>query len=159
MGKRGPKPTPTRLKKLAGITRADRLNEHEPEPPSGLPEAPTHLDKLALEEWHRIVPLLDEMGVLTRIDGAALSVYCDAHSRWLRARAELVKHGMLVKTKAGFKLNPAVSVINASLRTMQRCLAEFGCTPSSRSTLHVGGKGKDKAAGESPWAKAIKLSG
>lgn len=158
MAKRGPKPKPTHLKKLAGV-RADRINHAEPKTPPGLPEAPAHLEKLALEEWHRIVPLLQDMGVLTRIDGAALAIYCDCHARWLRARAELIKHGMLMRTKAGYKTNPAVSVITASLRTMTRLLAEFGCTPSSRSTIKASAPSNQATRPSSAWGNALKVTG
>jgi P27 family predicted phage terminase small subunit len=158
MAKRGPKPKPTALKKLAGVRR-DRISADEPIATPGLPEAPTHLDKLAIEEWNRLVPLLHEMGVLARIDGAALAIYCDCHSRWLRSRADLIKHGMLMRTKAGYKTNPAVSVITATLRTMTRLLAEFGCTPSSRSTIKTSGASSQTTKAQTAWGKALKITG
>lgn len=136
MAKRGRKPAPTALKKLAGV-RADRINGGEPPMAAGRPECPDHLDDDAREEWERIVPLLDEAGILARADGAALAIYCTTFSRWLRAKAEL-KYGLTVMTeKGGQKASPLISVVNQAEALMARLLAEFGATPSARSTLRL----------------------
>ena len=131
--KRGRKPKPTVLKVLGGC-RADRINSAEPAPAMIAPEPPDHLDRAALDEWNRLTPILMRMGVLSEADGAALALYCDAYSRWLRARRDVLERGTLIETRAGgYKLNPHMSVINSCRRLMKALLSEFGCTPSARS--------------------------
>jgi P27 family predicted phage terminase small subunit len=132
MGRRGPKPKPTALKVLSG-TRKDRINSNEPKPPPGLPEPPEHLDEVALAEWGRMVELLSGLGTLTTADGAALALYCTHYSTWVNANHTLRTEGATIKTdKGGEKTSPYVAIANASARAMERLLAEFGCTPSSR---------------------------
>ncbi len=133
---RGRKPKPTALKVLEG-TRSDRLNPAEPVPVPGLPECPEHLDEVAREEWARIVPQLDALGVLSRTDGSALALYCDAFSQWVQANEEIGGTGLIVYTeKGGVKANPAVAMARAARAQMHRLLVEFGCTPSSRTRVH-----------------------
>jgi P27 family predicted phage terminase small subunit len=135
--RRGRKPKPTVLKLLAG-SRADRINPAEPVPGLVAPEPPDHLDRAALDEWKRLTPILMEMGILSKADGAALALYCDAYSRWLRARMDVLKRGSIVETAAGtLKLNPHIYLINSSMRLMKELLVEFGCTPSARSRVSV----------------------
>jgi hypothetical protein len=51
MGRRGPRPEPSSLKLLKGNPGKRPLNEREPKPPAGAPEAPAHLDEEARREW------------------------------------------------------------------------------------------------------------
>lgn len=146
MAKRGPKPRPAALK-LAGGTPAPR-----PAAPAiaGRPECPGHLDAIARAEWDRIVPLLDEAGILARIDGAALAIYCATYSRWVRASAELdAPEGLVAYTeKGGVKQSPYVQIAAAAERDMARMLVEFGCTPSSRSRVATKAEGPKDAFAE-----------
>jgi len=135
MGRRGPAPTPTSQKLLKG-TRKDRLNSAEPQPSSSSPRPPDELDSLARKEWDRLVPILNRMRVLTEADGAALSLYCTTYSQFVDATQELKIHGMLIVTDSGsLKVNPLINVISQCRAMMLKCLAEFGCTPSSRSRI------------------------
>lgn len=145
---RGRKPKPTKLKLIDG-TRPDRINTAEPVATPGRPDPPTHLDQVALEEWHRLIPVLEGMQVLTVADGSALAIYCEAHSRARAAQADIEKRGLMIETryerknKAGevveeqtvVKLNPSTQVVNAANTVMLRVLTEFGLTPSSRSRI------------------------
>lgn len=146
MARRGRKPTPTHLKTLRG-TRKDRVNQHEPKVESACPAEPKHLDTIGRAEWRRIVPLLDRMGVLASVDGAALALYCDTYSRWYAARQEVDKRGLLVEVDMEYgtvlKLNPASAVMTSTTKTMIQLLTEFGCTPSSRSRVSVKDSRKD----------------
>ena len=144
---RGRKPQPTALKILKGVQN-DRINHSEPVPPSGKPEPPDHLDKLAVEEWERMCVLLKGMNLLSLADGPALTIYCECYSNWLRARHEIAKHGMLitvttelirkskvVATKTSLRANPAVNIKIQTSRLMKELLIEFGLTPSARSRI------------------------
>lgn len=131
----GPKPAPTTLKLLRG-SRADRIPEAEPTPPPGCPEPPEHLGEIARDEWSRIVPILEAMGVLSQADGTALAMYCQHYERWVAAEKGIRDEGTLsVSATGNIKLSPYIQLANASMAAMQKLLVEFGCTPSSRSRV------------------------
>lgn len=73
---RGPKPTPTALRRLQGNPGKRAGNHDEPVPPADLPTCPNHLNAPAREEWDRLASVLHEMGVVTLVDRAALAAYC-----------------------------------------------------------------------------------
>lgn len=139
---RGRKPTPTVLKIREGNPGKRSINEAEPTPPEGLPSCPDFLDAVAQEEWHRIASVLDEMGLLTKADRAALAAYCTAYSRWVAAEEQVAKYGTIVKSPdKGFPMkSPYLTVADQSMETMRKFLVEFGLTPSSRSRIKVMGK-------------------
>jgi len=158
---RGRKPKPTKLKILAG-TRPARINQNEPTPAPTRPEIPEHLDALARGEWDRLVPILERMGVLTEADGAALTLYCECYSKWLRARGEVQKRGLLIEvtrtvtskrgatieTTGQVKANPAVMIEIQMARLMKEILVEFGLTPSARSRIKTNDPGPRDRLGE-----------
>lgn len=136
MGSRGPKPTPKALKILAGVTRADRLNDAEPRPLEGIPDPPEILDADARAEWARIAPQLAAMRVLSEVDGAALALYCSHYSRWVQAERVVREKGPVIATGTGsFKVSPHLTIAAAAMQSMLKILAEFGATPSSRSRV------------------------
>jgi P27 family predicted phage terminase small subunit len=131
----GPKPKPTAIRELEG-DRPDRFPEAEPTPPPGVPDPPATLSKAARVEWIRFGPTLVAMGVLTQADAPAFGIYCEAHADYYRASAKIKKQGEVAATGAGgMKLHPLASVRDRAQKTMLRVLAEFGCTPSSRSRV------------------------
>jgi P27 family predicted phage terminase small subunit len=77
-GRRGPPPKPTKLKLAAGNPGKRKLNEREPQPAGKAPAQPAWLSDRAKVEWKRIVPELLTLGLLSRIDLAALAAYCQA---------------------------------------------------------------------------------
>jgi P27 family predicted phage terminase small subunit len=81
------RPKPIAIKKLEGNPGKRPIAEIPA--PKGVPSCPRWLDNLAKIEWRRIVPELDAMGMLSLVDRAALSGYCEAYSRWRRAEIEI----------------------------------------------------------------------
>lgn len=135
MAKRGRKPKPTELKILDG-TRADRVNRNAPEPIREPLECPDHLDDAARAEWDRLLPQLERMGVVSQTDSAVLALYCVTFSRWIEARTELLRLGLVIETDlGGCKANPAAGIVAKCEDQMAKLLAELGCTPSSRGRL------------------------
>ena len=59
----------------------------------GAPDRPDWLDEDARAAWDQIVPQLEHMRVLAKIDENALGRYCRPWSRWRRAEAFIEKHG------------------------------------------------------------------
>jgi P27 family predicted phage terminase small subunit len=135
----GRKPKPTALKELAGNPGKRPLNTAEPIPPSGVPVCPEGLSADAQAEWNRIAPDLIQMGVLSRIDTAALAAYCECWSRWREAERNLSKFGSVIKTPSGYPIqSPFISIASKALDQMRKFLVEFGMTPSSRSRISAG---------------------
>lgn len=135
MGRRGPKPAPTVIRKMRG-DRKDRIPANEPQPPPGAPTPPIELSPTALAEWQRITPILDRSRVLTEADGAALAIYCETFAEWIDATRRVRRQGMLLPTAAGgLKVNPLAAVAAKARTDAARLLTEFGLTPSSRSRV------------------------
>ena len=135
---RGAKPTPTKLKVLRGTLRKHRANAEEPVVTPEIPTCPRELSPAARKEWRRIGPELARMGLLSRIDRAALAMYCDHYGRWLEAIAALQKYGVVVKSPNGFPMqSPYVAIANKSGEQVRLLLGEFGMSPSSRTRVHA----------------------
>ena len=87
--------------------------------------------------------------MLTEADGSALMLYCECYSKWLRARGDIAKRGLMieqsrtttskrgatVETTGKVTANPAVAIEIQMGRMMRELLVEFGLTPSSRSRI------------------------
>ncbi len=143
MGRRGPAPEPTALKLLKGNPGRRPINDREPRPKSKRPRCPRWLDKDAKAAWKDLVPELEAMGVLSRVDGNALTRYCTLWSRWKKAELFLQKHGdsYPIKDEKG-KLKylaqfPQVGVANKLAVQLTRLEQEFGMTPSSRTRIRI----------------------
>lgn len=139
MGRRGPAPKPDRLKALEGNPGKRKLNLNAPEP-EGMPACPPGLSKIAKNEWRRIAKDLHVLGLLSRIDRAALAVYCDAYDKWLKATEILDDKGLTQEytNKAGASntvARPEVNIATKYAQIIKSFCAEFGLTPSSRCRL------------------------
>ena len=140
--KRGPKPTPTALKRLRGFPgkrgKAKDAPKHEPRPPAPaeLTIPSSWLPTEAQDEWRRIAPTLMTLGLLTLIDRATLEGYCMAYYRWRQAEEVLEKEGMVFRTPKGYvQQRPEVSIAQGYLAKMHSLAAEFGFTPASRTRV------------------------
>lgn len=143
---RGRKPKHPNLKVLEGNPGKRKINTDIPQAPNDLPEPPPELCADALAEWHRMLPGLAAMGVLSSVDRGVFSAYCQAWGRWvsaertLRAMAEKdqVTKGLLIKTSNGnFIQNPLVGIANKSASDYVRFAAELGLSPSARSRINM----------------------
>ncbi len=131
----GRKAKPTALKELAGNPGKRALPKDEPRPDIGLPEKPKGLTKIASDEWDRLAPQLDKIGLLTKIDRTAFIAYCECLSDYYAAQEHIKKYGRVQKVNGLFKKNPSVQMKNDSLRLMRQYLIEFGLTPSARTRV------------------------
>jgi P27 family predicted phage terminase small subunit len=132
---------PTVLKVLRGTYRASRANVAEPQPQLGAPPKPPRLSPLGAEVWDELARQLKQLKVLTRADGHALELACEALAEWRAALDVVQREGTTYKavTKSGSVLLPHPSVRQAAdaWRRAQRMLVEFGLTPSSRTRVSV----------------------
>ncbi len=84
MGARGPKPLPDKVHRIRGNASKKPLNElGAVEPIVEIPGCPAHLLPEARKEWKRITPELEELGLIAKIDRAALALYCQAYAWWV----------------------------------------------------------------------------
>jgi P27 family predicted phage terminase small subunit len=141
---RGRPPKPTHLKILQGNPGKRALPKNEPKPEATIPIPPDHLSNYAMEEWKRIAPQLEKLGLISRIDRTALAAYCQTYGRWVDAEEKLLNTGLIMKTKDGNIIqNVLLGIANRALLLMHRYMVEFGMTPSSRARL--GGAGTPKS--------------
>lgn len=155
MGRRGPAPTPTALLKLRGSSLASKRREiAEAHGPPGTPRCPPWLDKNAKAAWRHLVPLLDTMGVLTRIDGQALARYCRLWSRWRKMEAFIEEKGEMYPLRGDdgqvrcFQQWPQVAIANKLSQQLTRLEQEFGMTPSARARLEIVPRVQEDATGK-----------
>jgi P27 family predicted phage terminase small subunit len=100
------------------------------------PDCPPELGPVARAEWHRIMPELAALNLITHLDRAQLAIYCVAYAQWIEAAEFIQKFGSMVKTPSGFPVqSPYVAILNRQADTMIRIASEFGFTPASRAKL------------------------
>lgn len=138
MATKGRKPKPTALKLLEGNPGKRPLNVDEPKPKKQAPSCPSWLEPEAKKEWKRMAKTLESIGILTEIDKAAFSGYCQAYARWREAEEFLTKHGTIFKTPSGYiQQVPQVSIAQTYLKVMKDFSSEFGLTPAARTRIQV----------------------
>ena len=133
--KPGPRPTPTNTLKLRGSWRAGKRVD-EPQPTPNVPTKPRWLGGEAAREWQRIAGELADLGLLTRIDRAALVLYCQAWADYVQAKGKAAEKGPVVKSPTGSPIhNPWHSIANKAFDQLRQMLSEFGLTPASRASV------------------------
>ena len=142
----GPAPKAPKLKAIQGgrLTLLQRRAGGGVDLPAELPEAPASLSDIARAEWAEVVPSLDAAGLLSRVDGRALAMYCHnvAEHEW--AAATLEAEGRVNELESGFlQVHPAVGIGHRAREQAYRFLTEFGMTPSSRSRVVASPKPKE----------------
>jgi len=135
MGKRGPRPTPTKILSARGSWRAkERAGEVEFD--KVRPRQPAWLKGNARYAWDRLAPVLFDKGLLTPPDRDALAVYCSAYADYLAAQAEVRRLGMVISAaRGGKKINPAVRIADKAAALMDTFGAKFGLSPADRVGL------------------------
>lgn len=144
-----PVKTPNALKLAAGNPgkRPKSHFESEPKPAQGAPTPPTTLKGESLAEWRRIVPALDEIGMLSKVDRAALVCYCLAWAEFVDCQRVIKKDG------AEHTLPNGVVCLSRTYQRMERARKaildfgrQFGLVPAARAGLGaVIGDAKQKA--------------
>lgn len=150
-------PVPTTLKVLRGNPGKRPLTKNEPKPTLGAPGCPTWLSIEAKAEWRRIVPRLDEIGLLTKVDRSALATYCEMWATFVYAQRKVHEHGIVIMavekiSEDGTVIytrpakNPAIIVARDAADKIRQFCAEFGLTPSARTRLSLPEADDDDAA-------------
>lgn len=142
MGRRGPAPTPTALLERRGSWRAKKKTG-EPRPERGRPPCPRWLSGDAKKIWREIIPQLDQMGVLCRIDRNAVARYCTLWARWREAEEFIAEKGAVYARRdsegrvKSFAQWPQVAIAEKLATQLLRLEQEFGLTPSARTRIQL----------------------
>lgn len=136
MGKRGPAPTPVKLRMLRGNPGRRPIPE-APEPKPGLPVQPKGMSVASKAIWSRLIRDYGATGVLTGVDADSLRIYCEAVVRYERAAALLEKQGPLVAGARNGETvkNPLHQVVRDNADLVRAFARELGFTPAARSAL------------------------
>ncbi len=115
-----------------------KLNAKEPKPKAVIPKCPKVLQGEARSEWRRMAKKLHGLGLLSEIDGAALTTYCLTWARLVDAEEKLREHGTVIISPNGYPMqSPYLGIATKATEQLVRVLVEFGMTPSSRARVQV----------------------
>lgn len=147
---RGRPAKPNEIKVLEGNPGKRRIkNSPRPSRVLGL-KCPKFLGKYGKQEWNRITPELARLGMLTKIDQAALEMYCRTYQKWREAEDFLIEKGTIYTIKDAdgrikfIQQVPQVSIAMQSQEYCRKMLGEFGLTPASRARLEINTKEVDE---------------
>ncbi|RFB73832.1 MULTISPECIES: phage terminase small subunit P27 family [unclassified Herbaspirillum] len=150
MGQRGPQPQANVLKLMRGnpgkrpINLADGVN-----PEVAVPDAPRHLNKEARKEWKRITVELEKLGLISRLDRAALALYCQSWGRLVELETAFARRQEMLAEKSedptaayidvapsGYRAHAVeINIIRSLQDEVHKFLQSFGLSPSSRSRV------------------------
>lgn len=160
MGQRGPKPLPGNVHMLRGNASkkplAALLDEFSPE--VEIPDFPSWIWPEAKKEWKRIASELERYGLVSKLDRAALVLYCQAWAKMVWAERMLSRamkeaedkrmaaekagevyeggDGIMVRTANGnFTYSHHWVVGRHASAEVKRYLDLFGLSPSARSKV------------------------
>lgn len=146
MGARGPLPKPVLTVVAQGNPGHKPQRDLQPKrklPPS-LPTPPPDLDGIALEEWNRVLPEIDKLGIVSHVDGPMLAVYCKTWARWCRLDERLSAEGEILKGRDGLaKKNPVWQLWRESAALLQNYAKDLGLSPGARLRLSMPEQEKD----------------
>jgi P27 family predicted phage terminase small subunit len=115
--------------------------------PPGTPAKPDWIAErpIASAKWDEIVAELQEIpGLLSTLDGDALSLYCDAWQTFHDAQALIVQHGMIAHSeKGGCYQFPAVGIANKAREQLVKIGSMFGLNPPAREGMVASGQTAD----------------
>lgn len=140
MGKRGPAPLPTAVKRLRGNPGKRTLSNGEPRPATAdrTPGAPRWLSEEGRKAWRKIAPILHGAQLLTDADVMGLGMLCEAFALFMDARDTVAVEGLFIQSeRGGVYQHPAVGVMNRARADLLRWAVQFGMTPSARSRIAV----------------------
>lgn len=145
MGTRGPAPLPDNVRSLRGTLPAKPTRRVKAV--SAIPAAPAWLPAEAKAEWKRVTPELHRLGILAKLDRAALALYCDSWDKFVRAAKVLEDAELIERDSHGPKKHPGWTIYSSAASTCANLAKELLLTPSARlrSTLP---EPDDKGPGE-----------
>jgi P27 family predicted phage terminase small subunit len=97
------------------------------------PAAPRSLKGEARAEWNRVVPELEEMGVVASIDRSLLLRYCTAWADWCELDGLLQQSSKLIRGQKGNLVrNPVWLLRRDAEETLMELGRQLGLSPMAR---------------------------
>lgn len=138
MGRRGPPPLPSTLKRSRGTFRPCRESPAEPCGTRGVPPPPGDLDAEERAEWDELGPRLVRMGVLLREQEEAFELLVRGKVRYRRLALKVREMGeVIVDSKGDLVRNPHSIGMEKAEVEYRRLLGEFGLSPSSATRVRA----------------------
>lgn len=139
MGKRGPRPTPTKTLKARGSWLAkSREKAGEIDPPEGIPDCPTWVPGDVREWWQELTQQLAAVHLLTKQDRLTLALLVDAIHQYLQLRGIVESEGYTSESvNGGICAHPAAAQMSKAWERVLKAAREFGLSPASRAGLHA----------------------
>ncbi len=149
-----PTKKPTALKLVTGQIRPGRMNPNEPQPEIEIPSCPSVLSPGAKAEWRRVAPMLEDQGLLSKLDRTALAAYCELYARWTEALKELKTGGSVITTPNGsLQVSPHMSIARSAEKELRAYAALFGMSPADRSKVSASPKKEKTPEGKERFFK------
>jgi P27 family predicted phage terminase small subunit len=120
---------------------------------AGKPKMPGHLSPEAKKAWRNLVALLEERGTLSRADSMVLSIWSETQARWVLAKADVMRFGIVIETSVldsngtavtSRKPNPALRTVENCEKSLRALAREFGCTPAARDRVRPAKPAEEK---------------
>lgn len=141
MAKRGPKPLATPILKLRGSWRAKLRPDYEIEGTikGDKPKMPRWLSPAAKSVWRKLVPKLNELGILSPVDQYILSLLCFdlAEYRQTCQTIEALKSPYISQPSGRVCRHPAYQLRDAAAERIRKLSAELGLSPAARTSLNI----------------------
>jgi P27 family predicted phage terminase small subunit len=154
MGKRGPAPKPTAIRRLEGNPSHRPLPTNEPMYPSVIPRKPKKLSTSAKTIWDELVAEMANIGILSSVDGRALASLCEDEALLENAYQGIWSMARSLKKEAkaqGKKIPSGEIVVLMAMKNGRMAMnalhhlstrviierREFGLTPSARTRIMV----------------------
>jgi len=94
---------------------------------------PRDLSEEAKAEWRRVVPELEDIGILASVDRGVLVRYCTAWADWVELQRLLAQSGKVLKGARGHLVrNPLWFMKNDAEQTVSDLAKQLGLTPAAR---------------------------
>ncbi len=137
------------LRILEASHRAGRHNGDQPRPRPTAPSCPDWLAPEGKAEWARVGPELERLGLLTVLDRAAFSCYCQSWADF-RAITDIIHtEGMVIPGHRGVdRKHPLLPALHQAADAIRAWSGELGLTPASRGRMSVGKVDEEE---EPPW--------
>lgn len=103
---------------------------------------------VARAEWRRVVPLLDETGMLASVDRSVLVDLCVCTARIDQCERALSAEGLTWQGERGMQRHGATIIVRQYRDQLKWLVGELGLSPASRQRLSGTPAGAGAAAGE-----------
>ena len=131
-----PVPIPLEIAEARGSRSAKPRKKLEPTISVGVPHAPKWLPEEAKKERKRVVPLLVEMGVLTKADKTSLTAYCLLWQEFADISRQIQEEGRYdPMDRTG--LSAKQRLIREVYTQLRQYVTEFGLSPAARAKLQI----------------------